>query len=98
MLTLEQTDTLRGYLGEILATDPNKIIEEIYESLPKDKDGNVDPKAVYDSYMAFPVDVVFPNGLAVTGYVDMASWAESHWYDPHQTRVLYNVSFTIVEG
>lgn len=28
------------------------IIEEIWNSLPKDKDGNVDPKAVYDSYMA----------------------------------------------
>lgn len=27
------------------------IIEEIWNSLPKDKDGNVDPKAVYDSYM-----------------------------------------------
>jgi hypothetical protein len=29
-----------------------KIIEEIHKSLPKDKDGNVDPKSVYDSYMA----------------------------------------------
>jgi hypothetical protein len=29
-----------------------KIIEEIHKSLPKDKDGNVDPKAVYDSYIA----------------------------------------------
>lgn len=29
-----------------------KIIEEIYKTLPKDKDGNVDPKAVYDSYEA----------------------------------------------
>ncbi len=29
-----------------------KIIEKIYKSLPKDKDGNVDPKAVYDSYEA----------------------------------------------
>ena len=28
------------------------IIEEIWDSLPKDKNGNVDPKAVYDSYMA----------------------------------------------
>jgi hypothetical protein len=28
------------------------IIEEIWDSLPKDKDGNVNPKAVYDSYMA----------------------------------------------
>ena len=28
------------------------IIKEIWDSLPKDKDGNVDPKAVYDSYMA----------------------------------------------
>jgi hypothetical protein len=36
MLTLEQADTLRGYLGEILATDPNKIIEEIYVQLLED--------------------------------------------------------------
>jgi len=28
------------------------IIEEIWDSLPKDANGNVDPKAVYDSYMA----------------------------------------------
>jgi hypothetical protein len=28
------------------------IIKEIWDSLPKDSDGNVDPKAVYDSYMA----------------------------------------------
>jgi len=27
------------------------IIKEIWDSLPKNKDGNVDPKAVYDSYM-----------------------------------------------
>jgi hypothetical protein len=29
-----------------------KIIEEVYKSLPKDKDGKVDPNAVYDSYIA----------------------------------------------
>lgn len=29
-----------------------KTIENIYKTLPKDKDGNVDPKAVYDSYEA----------------------------------------------
>lgn len=29
-----------------------KTIEEIYKTLPKDNDGNVDPKAVYDSYEA----------------------------------------------
>jgi hypothetical protein len=33
MLTLEQADTLRGYLGQILADDKNKIIEEIYIQL-----------------------------------------------------------------
>jgi hypothetical protein len=51
----------RDWFKEILASETMrddyspeeiKIIEEIYESLPKDKDGNVDPKAVYDSYMA----------------------------------------------
>ena len=52
----------------------------------------------YGGYIAFPVDVVFPNGLAVTGFVDLASWAEAQWFDPHQNRVLYNVSFTIVEA
>ena len=36
MLTLEQADTLRAYLGQILATDPNKTIEEIYEQLLED--------------------------------------------------------------
>ena len=29
-----------------------KTIEDIYKTLPKDKDGNVDPKAVHDSYEA----------------------------------------------
>jgi len=51
----------RDWFKEILATETMrddyspeelKIIEEIHESLPKDKDGNVDPKAVYDSYIA----------------------------------------------
>jgi len=42
------TETMRDdYSPEEL-----KIIEEIYKSLPKDKDGNVNPKAVYDSYIA----------------------------------------------
>lgn len=42
------TETMRDdYSPEEL-----KIIEEIHKSLPKDKDGNVDPKAVYDSYIA----------------------------------------------
>jgi hypothetical protein len=36
MLTLEQADTLRAYLGEILAKDPNKTIEEIYTQLLED--------------------------------------------------------------
>lgn len=51
----------RDWFKEILATETMrddyspeelKIIEEIHKSLPKDNDGNVDPKAVYDSYMA----------------------------------------------
>mgnify|MGYP000726990844 CR=1 FL=1 len=35
LLTLSplQVDTLRGYLGEILATDSNEVVEEIYEQL-----------------------------------------------------------------
>lgn len=32
-LTPYQEDTLRGYLGEILATDANDAIEEIYQQL-----------------------------------------------------------------
>lgn len=32
-LTPTQEDTLRGYLGEILATDNNKAIQEIYDML-----------------------------------------------------------------
>jgi hypothetical protein len=51
----------RDWFKEILATETMrddyspeelKIIEEIHKSLPKDNDGNVNPKAVYDSYMA----------------------------------------------
>lgn len=51
----------RDWFKEILASETMrddyspkelKIIEEIYKSLPKDKDGNVDPKAVHDSYVA----------------------------------------------
>jgi hypothetical protein len=42
------TETMRDdYSPEEL-----KIIEEIHKSIPKDKDGNVDPKSVYDSYIA----------------------------------------------
>lgn len=36
MLTLEQVDTLRGYLGQILADHPDKAIEEIYTQLLED--------------------------------------------------------------
>ena len=32
-LTPLEVDTLRGYLGEILATDGNEVIEGIYEQL-----------------------------------------------------------------
>jgi hypothetical protein len=51
----------RDWFNEILASETMrddyspeelKIIEEIYKSLPKDKDGKVNPKAVYDSYNA----------------------------------------------
>jgi hypothetical protein len=51
----------RDWFNEILASETMrddyspeelKIIEEIYKSLPKDKDGKVNPKAVYDSYDA----------------------------------------------
>jgi hypothetical protein len=51
----------RDWFKEILASETMrddyspkelKIIEEIHKSLPKDKDGNVDPKSVYDSYIA----------------------------------------------
>jgi hypothetical protein len=34
-LTEAQEDTLRGYLGEILATDSNQDIQDIYEMLTK---------------------------------------------------------------
>jgi len=51
----------RDWFKEILATETMrddyspeelKIIEEIHKSLPKDNDGNVNPKAVYDSYIS----------------------------------------------
>jgi len=52
----------------------------------------------YGGYIATVTTVVFPNGLSISGFVDLASWAEAQWFDPHQNRVLYNVSFTIVEA
>jgi hypothetical protein len=50
----------RDWFKQILSSDmiddysPEelKIIEQIHKSLPKDKDGNVNPKEVYDSYIA----------------------------------------------
>lgn len=54
--------------------------------------------AAYGGYIATSTTVVFPNGLTLTAFVDLASWAEAHWYDPHKSRVLYNVSFTVVEA
>jgi hypothetical protein len=44
-----KTGILR-YVGMNRTED--EIIEKIWNSLPKDSNGNVDPKAVYDSYMA----------------------------------------------
>jgi hypothetical protein len=35
VLTEAQEDTLRGYLGEILATDNNQDIQDIYQMLAK---------------------------------------------------------------
>ena len=52
----------------------------------------------YGGYIATATTVVFPNGLTIVGFVDMGSWVEAHWYDPHQDRVLYNVSFVITEA
>jgi hypothetical protein len=42
--------SLKKMIG--LGSSDIDVIEKIWKSLPKDKDGNVDPKAVYDSYMA----------------------------------------------
>jgi len=36
-LTPFEVDTLRGYLGEILATDSNEAIEAIYELLTEEE-------------------------------------------------------------
>jgi hypothetical protein len=42
--------SLKKMIG--LGSSDIDVIEKIWKSLPKDKDGNVDPKAVYDSYDA----------------------------------------------
>jgi hypothetical protein len=41
--------SLKKMIG--LGSSDIDVIEKIWNSLPKDKDGNVDPKAVYDSYI-----------------------------------------------
>ena len=46
--------TMRRLLGKVVGRGKTQLesMQKIWNSLPKDKDGNVDPKAVYDSYMA----------------------------------------------
>ena len=46
--------TVGRLLGKVVGRGKTQLesMKEIWNSLPKDKDGNVDPKAVYDSYMA----------------------------------------------
>ena len=46
--------TARRVLGKLVGGGKTQLesMQKIWNSLPKDKDGNVDPKAVYDSYMA----------------------------------------------
>jgi len=41
--------SLKKMIG--LGSSDIDVIDKIWKSLPKDKDGNVDPKAVYDSYI-----------------------------------------------
>lgn len=53
---------------------------------------------VYGGYIATSMVVQFPNGLSFTGFVELGSWSERQWYDPHQSRVLYDVQFVIVEA
>lgn len=54
--------------------------------------------SAYGGYMITSTTVVLPTGLTFTGFVDLGSWAEADWFDPHQDRILYNVSFVIVEA
>lgn len=46
--------TARRVLGKLVGGGKTQLesMQKIWNSLPKDKNGNVDPKAVYDSYMA----------------------------------------------
>jgi hypothetical protein len=46
--------TFKRLAGKIIGRGQSEteMIQKIWDSLPKDADGNVDPKAVYDSYMA----------------------------------------------
>jgi len=54
--------------------------------------------AAYGGYIVTACTVTLPNGMSFSGFVDMGSWSEAVWYDPHRNRQLYNVSFVIVEA
>lgn len=54
--------------------------------------------AAYGGYIATATTVVLPDGTTFSGFVDLASWAQAQWFNPHVNQVLYNVTFVIVEA
>lgn len=38
-ITTDEAETLLGYLGEILATDPNPDLQSVYDQLADDLEG-----------------------------------------------------------
>lgn len=54
--------------------------------------------AIYGGYIATAMTVHLPNGVSFVGFVDLSSWIELPWFDPHTQRTLYNVGFTFVEA
>lgn len=49
----------------------------------------------WGGYIATAALVYLPDGLSFTGMTALGSWAEAHWYDPHDGSVRYNVSFAV---
>lgn len=54
--------------------------------------------AIYGGYIAASMTVTLPNGFSFVAFVDLSSWVELPWFDPHTERTLYNVGFTFVEA
>ena len=63
-----------------------------------DADERATVLGVYGGYIALPMTVTLPDGFSFIGFVDLSSWVQAPWHNPHRNETLYNVSFTIVEA